>query len=729
MDASESLIKLLTQLELIKNIHAEQVYSASGEKPIRHLAKMGILEEEAAIEQVAKKLSIRYLDLDDRAINATLTIEKFVGQLDADKLWDARVIPLFEDNKAITVAFANPLDIDIRKQIEFKIGKAVNVVISGESKITRLLTEHFPATRISYDKLNKDSSSDSLQIVGISDPATEQVSDEDAAAPPVVRLVNKILADSIKAKASDIHIEPMQYAVEVRFRVDGVMRPFLEIPKRMQPFVATRIKILSGMDIAERRKPQDGRFRIKSGETTVDMRVSALPTAFGETLVLRLLRGNSEGLTFPELGLVDAVQRRVLRVLNTDSKMFLVTGPTGSGKTTTLYTALHYLKDGTSNIMTVEDPIEYRIPGINQVQVNEVTGVTFASTLRSILRQDPDVIMIGEIRDSETAQIAVQAAQTGHKVLSTLHTNDAPSAISRLYDLGIPSFILASCLGGILAQRLVRKLCPDCTSELNSSPDTDLTEVLSALEIEPSDTKVGIGCVKCNFSGYKGRIGLYSFLEITGRVERLVADNSPISEIETEAMAQDFQSVPQAALAAVLKGETDLKEVLPYLRVLVAERRENLSTEIVPGISAPAQSVGPVPLQVSPPRPGEKLSKPKVLLVEDDHDVRAVMAMLLKREMFEVVEAENGQQALERVYEGTPNVVLCDLMMPVMDGREFLSRMRANPVTKEIPIVILTAADSEQNEVGLLELGARDFLSKTAPSAVMLARIRHALKF
>lgn len=720
--AEKALYKLLNQMSLIKGGHAEFSTSLGGEAPIRHLSKLGLLDERAAIAALSDKLKIPYIDLDDPKIALRENAEKFANKVDPEMLWKARAVPVCESGRTITVAFANPLDLDTAKTLEFALGKSVTPAICEEVKITRMLLEHYPQTKLQFDTVSNETSTEKLEIVGINEKNLD-VDGDDANTPPIVRLVNKILLDAIKEKASDIHIQPMQYAVDVRYRVDGIMQPILEVPKRLQPYLTSRLKLLAGMDISEKRRPQDGRMRVKQADCMVDMRVSALPTAYGETIVCRLLKTNADVITFPELGLTDAVYRGLMRVLNTDARMVLVTGPTGSGKTTTLYTALHYLKDGTSNIMTVEDPIEYRIAGINQVQVHEAAGVTFATALRSILRQDPDVIMVGEIRDGETAAIAVQAAQTGHKVLSTLHTNDAPSSITRLYDMGVQPIVLAASLGGILAQRLVRRICPDCADIYKGKEEAEVSKILERVELDPAQMKVGAGCAQCNFSGYKGRVGLYSFIEVNSVIEKLIASGAGLDQIEKEASQFDYRPLPLATLDLLKAGKTDIKEALPYLRLLMSEHKP--TTQVV-SITKPSPKPNIKPKQDV--QPGGKIVKHKVLLVEDDHDVRSVMSMLLKREMYDVREAENGMDALELVYNEVPEIILCDLMMPVMDGKEFLSRLKGNEATSNIPVIMLTAADTEQNEVNLLDMGAVDFVSKASSSSVMLTRIRRALQ-
>ena len=686
-----------------------------------------MFDETEAIEKVAEKLQIEHWKIDDPELYASLTVPAFVSKLNPEILWKHKTVPLKEVNGKIVTAFANPLDHEIKQLLEFTLGKKLTVVIAEEAKIQRLLGEHCPPSKMSIDEMNSVDVGDSIEVVNQSIKDQDlDVSSPDA--PPIIKLCNKILADAVRAEASDIHIEPLQFGLEVRFRVDGMMQSVMEVPKRLQPYIITRFKLLAGMDISEKRRPQDGRVRIKVQGETLDLRASSVPAAYGEKMVFRLLRSDSVELSFESLGFPDTLRGAITKALDAHGKLFLVTGPTGSGKTTTLYTCLNYLKDGTSNIETVEDPVEYRIPGINQIQINESINVTFASALRSILRQDPDVIMIGEIRDTETAQIAMQAAQTGHQVLSTLHTNSAPAAISRLLNLGIQPYIIASSLAGVLAQRLVRKICAACAKPLDQVQQQKHAEIIAAHKLETSKLQHAPGCKDCNFTGYRGRLGVYSYLEINDAITNLIHDQSSLPQLVREARKTGYQDLSDAALELVKSGSTTLDEVKSLL--VFSEQSEPVLDRLEVGrpsqIPAAKSSAAGLDKDIAQ----QKMSgihKQKIVLIEDDEDVRRILSMLLKNEMFETYEAKDGREGLEQVYQHNPDIILCDLMMPGMDGREFLLKMKTHEQTRKIPVIILTAADTEENETGLLDLGAKDFLSKASSSKVMLSRIRRVL--
>lgn len=700
MNASDQIYNLLSDLGLIKAI-PEPCQRSDFEGPIRTVARLALIDEPTAMKAVAIKLHLEVADLSSEEMTSRLTPQAFGNKLDPDILWKYKIYPLYEDGAVVAAAIANPFQREGISHLEQQLHQHVKLFIAEEHRITQLLLEHFPNTSKTSSNTGTAENGNQIELIGTG--LDEEIEASNAEAKPVVDFCNRALAEGLRTGASDIHFEPAQHGLEVRLRIDGIMETIFAIPKQYQLHVISRLKILCGMDIAERRRPQDGRLRARVGAETVDFRVSSLPTAYGEKVVLRILRAESISLNFPALGFPPDIEARIVRVLTSPGRMFLVTGPTGSGKTTTLYTCLTFLRDGTSNIQTVEDPIEYRLRGINQVQVNAGIDVTFASALRSILRQDPDVIMIGEIRDHETAEIAVQSAQTGHLVLSTLHTNDAPGAISRLLNLGINAEGLASSLAGILTQRLVRKVCSSCSRPYSPEELKHLKANFDAWHITEASARVGAGCEKCAGTGYKGRVGIFSYLDFTSTVADAVARGAPLSEVEELASLDGFRTLDEASAKAVSEGVTSFEEVQTFLRDPRVKKVTKKQIE------------------------HRGLAKDTILLVEDDPDTRSVLSMVLRKEMFEVVEAANGEEALKVLYEQPPTLILCDLMMPVMDGRELLKRVRANRQMNEIPVLILTAVDTDQNQIDLLDLGAKDFVSKASSARVLLSRVRRAL--
>lgn len=420
---------------------------------------VGIEEIQALI---AKKLRVPFFDLTP-LVNSSMprSLGEVFKKIDSKMILGKQILPLELSGDSLKVGFCNPMDLEARKLLQMQIPHQVQVVMIDE--------EHFKAVLGSWMRktegegpLDNVEPGESVELMRETKPDDE---DGNVDAPPIVRLGNKIIVDAVKAGASDIHFEPGTQELVVRFRIDGVMCEILKVPVRLNKHLVSRFKVMSGLDIAEKRKPQDGRMRARVGKGFVDLRISTLPTACGEKVVMRLLIQGDDKQTLSGLGFDDLYQENLTRAIKRKGRMILVTGPTGSGKTTTLYSLLKMQRDGKTNIVTVEDPVEYRVDGINQIQVKANVGLTFAAALKSILRQDPDVIMVGEIRDKETADIAVKAALTGHLVLSSLHTNDVPSTVDRLRDLGIDNASLAASLGLILAQRLVRRPCPECGEE------------------------------------------------------------------------------------------------------------------------------------------------------------------------------------------------------------------------------------------------------------------------
>ena len=384
---------------------------------------------------------------------------------------------------------------------------------------------------------------------------------------PIVRVVNLIISQAINDKASDIHIEPEIRTVKVRYRVDGVLHDVMSPPKHIQAPMVSRIKIMSNMDIAERRIPQDGKIHLRHDGREFDLRVSTVPTIHGEKVVMRILDKGSVMLGLNKLGFSEVNQRMFEDVIDKPYGMILVTGPTGSGKSTTLYSCLNKLNTGTTNIMTIEDPVEYQLPGVNQVQVNPKANLTFASALRAFLRQDPDIIMVGEIRDQETAQIAVEAALTGHLVLSTLHTNDASGAVSRLVDMGVEPFLVASSVVGVLGQRLARTICPNCKEPYEPSPEAIKRFGLSMFSDADLNFYRGRGCDNCKMTGYRGRTGIHEILTMTDRVRSLILNRCSTAEIKQAAMEEGMRTMQDDGLQKVLSGVTSMEECLRVVYV------------------------------------------------------------------------------------------------------------------------------------------------------------------
>ncbi len=712
------IVNYFVKCGLLSEAPSEELFRGKSEGVVRTLVQAGLVDQAEAFAALGEHLHVKVVDLDASLSFDAAQAMHVLDSIDASNLWQHRVVPLHDDGRTIVLAVSDPYDVEIRQKIQFSSGRTVSIVLAPEEQIPRALNQISSREPRPIENIETLAAPEHVEIIkGIPDDIDLAGAHADAA--PVVALSHKILADAVDGRASDIHLDPSQEVLSIRYRIDGTMHLAMDLPKRIHPHVISRFKILAGMDISERRRPQDGRFTVRYGRAPVDIRASTVPTPYGEKLVMRVLVSDLTKLSFPSLGASREMQAQLVRVLEKRGKLLLVTGPTGSGKTTTLYTCLNYLRDGSNNIVTVEDPIEYRIPGINQIQVNEAIGMTFAKTLRSILRQDPDVILVGEIRDCDTAKIAFQAAQTGHLVLSTLHTNDAPSAVSRLIGIGLEELVIASALEGVLAQRLVRTVCPKCVTEVSGDEVSRNREYLEAYQIEPSALRYGAGCNACRQLGFIGQQAVFSYLSVSEQVAVAIRARASEADIVSAARDSGFRTLEEQAAVLVAEGKTTFDEVKQYLESGEELARYRSRAKVISVVTSTPQSA----VSIAQSSGGRS----RVLLIEDDRDMRDILSMVLQKEMYEVIEAENGQEGLQQIFDNPPHIVLCDLMMPKMDGREFLKRIRSHPGSRAIPVIILTAVDSEDNEVDLLDLGATDFVSKTDSTNVMLSRVRSVL--
>ena len=472
-----------------------------------------------------------------------------------------RVLPLRRTSEGVEVALSDPLNVEALEDLRLWFGAPILPVLVDSQTLLNLLHQVYETPAEEAEQVVEDLGDEGLDLeMGLEEP-TDLMDAVDEA--PIIRLVNSLLFRAVRQRASDIHFEPFEREIVVRFRIDGVLHNVLTLPKRFQASVVSRIKIMASLNIAERRLPQDGRFRIRLAGRDIDIRVSVIPTAFGERIVLRLLDKSAALIQLPDLGMDGRTLATFRRLIRSSHGILLVTGPTGSGKTTTLYAALSEINDPEKNILTIEDPVEYQIRGIGQIQVNPKIDLTFARGLRSILRQDPDVIMVGEIRDLETAEIAIQASLTGHLVFSTLHTNDAPGAVTRLVDMGVEPYLVSSSLLAILAQRLVRLLCPACRR-----PHRLTREEALELGLSPEEAGEGVdvfapgGCAQCMGTGYRGRTGIYELLVVTEPLRELILRHRDATTLRNAALEQGMVTLRRDGARKVLAGLTSVEEVL-----------------------------------------------------------------------------------------------------------------------------------------------------------------------
>ena len=528
------------------------------------LVKNNVISEAELTAFLSKQYGVPSINLTQFDIESTV-----VKLIPVEISQKYHVVPISRTGSTLVIAMSDPSNIFAVDDIKFMTGYNVEVVVAAESAIKAAIDKYYDQSASLADVMSGLEGMDDLEVIGDEDEvdiSSLERSTEDA---PVVKLVNLILTDAIKKKASDIHVEPYEKSFRVRYRIDGVLYEVMKPPMKLKNAITSRIKIMAELDISERRLPQDGRIKIKLGPgKDMDYRVSALPTLFGEKIVLRLLDKSNLQLDMTKLGYEEDALAHFKREIHKPFGMVLVTGPTGSGKTVSLYSALSELNKTTENISTAEDPVEFNFAGINQVQMHEEIGLNFAAALRSFLRQDPDIIMIGEIRDFETAEIAVKAALTGHMVLSTLHTNDAPSTINRLLNMGIEPFLVGSAVNLITAQRLARRVCADCRV-VEDIPVQALVDAGVPAAVAPEYVCYrGTGCHKCNNTGYKGRVGFYQVMPMLEEIRELILNGANTAEIKRESMRLGVKTMRQSGLTKLKEGVTSFEEVL---RVTVAD--------------------------------------------------------------------------------------------------------------------------------------------------------------
>ena len=546
--------KLIDEKQLAKALEEQKI---SGGRLGASLVKLGYLKEEDLAAFLSRQYGVPSINLSEFEID-----ESVIKLIPAEVAQKYMLVPVNRAGSTLIVAMADPSNIFAIDDIKFMTGYNVEVVVAAEASVKTAIDKYYDQSA-SFDDVMGDLDDIDLEVIDDADEVDASELEKASEDAPVVKLVNLILTDAIKKQASDIHVEPYEKSFRVRYRIDGVLHEVMKPPLKLRNALTSRIKIMSEMDIAERRLPQDGRIKIKlPGGKDMDYRVSCLPTLFGEKIVLRLLDKSNLQLDMTKLGYEEKSLKWFKEQIHKPFGMVLVTGPTGSGKTVSLYSALGELNTPTENISTAEDPVEFNFAGINQVQMHEEIGLNFASALRSFLRQDPDIIMIGEIRDFETAEIGVKAALTGHLVLSTLHTNDCPSTVNRLLNMGIEPFLVASAVNLITGQRLGRRLCKECMVPEDIPNDVLLQAGVPEDQIEDFVCYKGEGCAKCNDTGYKGRVGFYQVMPMFEELRELILAGANTAEIKRESMRLGVKTMRQAALTKMAEKVTSFEETL-----------------------------------------------------------------------------------------------------------------------------------------------------------------------
>ncbi|MFI5395865.1 MAG: ATPase, T2SS/T4P/T4SS family [Candidatus Binatia bacterium] len=777
-----SLIKFLVHQNLVSGDDAqtaaqELARQENGASILDLLERKGLIGEEQVAQKLADRLRIPYVNLPAVALDPAV-----IALVREELATRHKVVPLRADLKSLILATANPLDRDALHAIEFATGLRVHPEVATLTAVRDAIGHAYHLDEALNQYLRGVNDEKEIPVAELPDePVDVKSLLRGTEVPPVVKLLNLILLEGIRTGASDIHIEADVALVRVRQRIDGILEESFRLPKWVQDPLLARCKVLAKLDITERRVPQDGRIHLRFRERMIDLRLASLPTQYGEKVTMRILDPGSAPTGLDQLQLSPRDLQCVRQAIARPEGMVLVTGPTGSGKTTTLYAMLAETVSPKRNVVTIENPIEYQLPGANQVEINEKQGLTFAGTLRSILRQDPDVILVGEIRDNETAEVALRASQTGHLVLSTLHTNDSVSAITRLIDIGIEPYMLASSLHLIVAQRLVRLTCERCADPYE--PDPMQLRVLGISELEHQFRR-GVGCSSCRKSGYVGRRGVYEVMQITPEVAKLIESKASEATIRAQARQDGMKLLPEHAVEIVCADASTPEEVLRVVDIAQEEKKREekpgascpncsraveeafslcphcgtpllckcggcgkqlqLEWQICPFCGAPTgrkETTAPsapspqasVPPPVSAPRAPDGTSESRryrALVVDDTADFRRLISFTLERGGLSVsVEtASNGREAIEKAQDNPPDFIVLDIMMPEMDGFEVCQRLRSDVRTAFVPILMLTALDDAANRARGFLAGTDDYIGKPFARAELLARVRRLIE-
>ncbi|MDR2513103.1 MAG: GspE/PulE family protein [Puniceicoccales bacterium] len=556
-DHNESIKEVVLSAQLLDIVEVEEEWNAhiqTGKSFADTLTDAGLLERNDILKALATHLHTEFLPPPLERPE-----EHLARLIKPEQAHKYGVVPYYAEPNKLTFVAKDPLNFSIVDDLSFILQRDVELAVSDPDLVQELIIQTYGDQKSTIEDFLHE-----IENLSLSADADDSELTQQANRTPIIRFVDLVLQEAVKAKASDIHFEPFEDQFRIRYRIDGSLYEMAPPPKSLAPSVIARVKVMSSLNIAEKRVPQDGRIKTIVGGRPVDLRVSTLPTQFGESVVLRILDKSVVNLDLVNLSMQDEIMAGIRDLVNRPNGIFIVTGPTGSGKTTTLYSALREVNVVDVKILTAEDPVEYEIEGIMQVQINHQVGLSFASALRSFLRQDPDTIMVGEIRDLETAQIAVQASLTGHVVLSTLHTNDAPGAVTRLIDMGLEPYLIAASLEGILGQRLLRRVCKNCRTAYE--PDKSIIDMLGVdpLEIADKQFYYGRGCTECTRSGYKGRQGLFELMLINDRLRDLITSRAPTLMLKQSAIENGMKTLRDDGLRCIFDGLTTIEEVLKY---------------------------------------------------------------------------------------------------------------------------------------------------------------------
>jgi len=678
------------------------------------LIELGYINDNQVAETLSQQLSLPMVDCNEFDPSKDL-LDLVTRQTAETKL----VLPLELKGKNFTLAMANPLDWQTIEDLSFETGLRISIAIASEENLLSAIEKLYGSADETWQILNELPSYDNVEFVKEVDDDSKDVSlhslYQNSEAPPIVKLVTAVIADAVKSGASDIHIEPREKHVQVRYRIDGSLKNIQAYPKQIQDAVISRVKIISNLDITNRRYPQDGRSALRLEKKNVDLRISTLPSVYGEKIVIRLLDASTGLIPLSQLGIDSKILKPLIEIFSQPQGMLLVTGPTGSGKTTTLYSILQQLRTETKNIITLEDPVEYKLADITQVGINDAIGFTFASALRSVLRQDPDIVMVGEIRDLDTAEIGARAALTGHFVLSTLHTNDTISTISRLIDIGLEPFLVTSAVSGVIAQRLIRKICTECKEEAPLPQDA----ARYGLPL-PDKYYIGKGCPKCNGTGYKGRIGAYELVTMNKTLKKIISKGYTEDELWEAAMDSGTTTMFQAAWEKMIEGMATIEDIIsriPYPHVLL--KTENAPA--IPSAGTPDHDRGHD--QTFAPQaarePAGKEQK-KALIFDNDEEEIEIIRSALETDGYEVIYSSNGEM-VETTKKENPSLIIINNTQDRLDN---LREIRDNDRFEYTPVICLADTDDKEHEAEGFSSGINDFVYRPIDSE----KIRYSVK-
>ena len=684
-----------------EQLEEARIKQIGAKKPLQDLlVEMGYVNEGDIVRIMSNIFNMPIAKLDNEAIDTSV-----VNLLPYEKAKRYGIFPIRKEGNTLFVAMSDPVDVVAIDEIKSAVNMDVEPLLAAKSDISVNIEKYYNSHDVLYDLFKN--------ITGVdkNNPLKGKINKEFALEDnptsgefgPVTRVMNFLLSDAVGARASDIHIEPQEDIVRIRYRVDGDLREIINLPKKLLSPIVARIKIMSKLNVAENRIPQDGRASVFTHGRKIDIRVSVLPTYYGEKVVLRILDSKQAKINIDELGFNNEDLVYIKEVFRKPQGMILVTGPTGSGKTSTLYGALNFIKDEAKNIVTIEDPIEYLIEGITQIQLNPVKNLTFATGLRSILRQDPNVIFVGEIRDAETAEIAFRSSLTGHLVLSSLHTTSSVASITRLLDIGLEPYLISSSLIVIIAQRLVKRICPYCKEEYTLADDIKNKFRTHIERLSITKFYKGKGCQKCLFTGFLGRVGIFEILKVEEGIKSMISAKAHEEDILKEGRKKGLKLLMDTAFEKVAEGITTIEEVANIVDFSQGE-------------------VPPRELKT------EKRERVKIIIADDEEHIRKVLEMRFKSAGYDIVKASNGKEAVELALREKPDLIIMDIMMPQMDGFEATKILKSRLETAVIPIMMLTAKKDVDSELKGIDMGADDYMTKPFDGQRLLARVKMLLR-